>query len=33
MSILGALCLFGYFGISSFQKNDHQRWGQALLDS
>jgi putative membrane-bound dehydrogenase-like protein len=33
MSILGSICLFGYLGISSFQQNDHQRWGQALLDS
>ncbi len=33
MSILGAICLLGYLGISSFQKNEHQRWGQALLDS
>lgn len=33
MSFLGALCLIGYIGISSFQNNQHQRWGQTLLDS
>ncbi|WP_395767419.1 PVC-type heme-binding CxxCH protein [Aquirufa sp.] len=33
LSILGSICLVGYLGISSFQKNEHQRWGQALLDS
>ncbi|MBP6055101.1 MAG: c-type cytochrome [Cytophagaceae bacterium] len=33
LSILGSLCLLAYLGISSFQKNEHQRWGQTLLDS
>lgn len=33
LSILGSICLLAYLGISSFQKNEHQRWGQALLDS
>ncbi len=33
VSLLGSLCLIGYLGISSFQQNQHQRWGQALLDS
>jgi len=33
LSIIGSLCLLAYLGISSFQKNEHQRWGQALLDS
>lgn len=33
LSILGSLCLLAYLGISSFQKNEQQRWGQTLLDS
>ncbi len=33
LSIFGSLCLLTYLGISSFQQNEHQHWGQALLDS
>ena len=33
LSIFGSLCLLTYLGISSFQNNEHRRWGQALLDS
>jgi putative membrane-bound dehydrogenase-like protein len=33
LSLLGSVCLLAYFGISSFQQNEHHRWGQSLLDS